>query len=328
MSTDQIVKFILADGLVRGAAIRLDATWAEILARRQYPVQIQSLLGEMCSGLAAMAGSIKFNGSLILQMMGEGSLRMAVAECQPGMGLRATAKWSEPLIGDTLEEMLGMSLGGEKHGIKCVITLDPSNRKPGQQAYQGIVALHDDRDVPFTSLSQVLANYMRKSEQIDTEFVLACDDKHACALMIQRMPHEGGKGTAAEQEKQWQEHERTSHEAFHEAHVMLPSVKANELLNTEPATLLHRLFWEQGLKMWDAGSDTGRPHFQCSCSRDKVRGMLQMLGREEVESIIAERGAVDVGCEFCGAQYRFDPVDAAQALLSAAQAATGSELKQ
>ncbi len=356
MAEDSIIKFILSDGLVRGAMVRLDKTWIEILSRRAYPVEIKSLLGEMCSGLTAMAGSIKFDGSLILQMMGEGSLRLAVAECQPGMGLRATAKWSEPLQGESLEAMLGVRLGRElstagppqgasapsggsedakhqawgqhKHSAKCVITLDPTNRKPGQQAYQGIVALHDDHDQPFTSLAQVLANYMQKSEQIDTQFVLACDDKSACALMIQRMPHEGGKGGAKEQEKAWELYERTSHMAFHEASVMLPTVKRDELLATEGATLLHRLFWEQGLKMWDASSDMGTPHFQCSCSRDKVRGMLQMLGREEVESIIAERGDVEVFCDFCGAQYLFDPIDAAQALLSAAQTAAGTTVKQ
>jgi molecular chaperone Hsp33 len=327
MVLDQIIKFMLSDGLVRGVLVRLDSTWAEVLRRKVYPVQIQSLLGESCAGLAAMAGSIKFDGSLIFQMMGEGSLRMTVAECQPGMGLRATAKWSDPLQGNALDEMLGASIGNSMHTAKCVITLDPQNRKPGQQAYQGIVALHGDDDKPFTTLAQVLANYMQKSEQIDTRFVLASNDTTACALMIQRMPHEGGKGTATEQEKQWQQYERTSHEAFHEAHVMLPSVKADELLNTEPATMLHRLFWEQKLKMWDAAAENGTPHFQCSCSRDKVRGMLQMLGRDEVQSIIAERGAVDVGCDFCGAQYRFDPVDAAQALLDAVPA-QGSTLKQ
>jgi molecular chaperone Hsp33 len=224
--------------------------------------------------------------------------------------------------------MLGASIGAGQHSAKCVITLDPANRQPGQQAYQGIVALHDDHDQAFTTLAQVLANYMQKSEQIDTQFVLACDDKSACALMIQRMPHEGGKGDAAAQERAWQQHERTSHAAFEEAAVMLPTVMRDELLATEGATLLHRLFWEQGLKMWDASSDMGTPHFQCSCSRDKVRGMLQMLGRAEVESIIAERGDVEVFCDFCGAQYLFDPIDAAQALLSAAQVAAGTNVKQ
>jgi molecular chaperone Hsp33 len=325
---DQLIKFVLADGLVRGAAVRLDATWQEMLARRTYPKEIQSLLGDMCAGLVAMAGSIKFDGSLILQMMGEGSLRLAVAECQPGLGMRATAKWTEPLVTHSLEAMLGASINATQHSAKCVITLDPKNRKPGQQAYQGIVALHDDKDEPFTTLAQVLANYMQKSEQIDTRFVLASDGTQACALMLQRMPHEGGKGSKAAQEKAWQEHERTSYAAFDEALVMLPTVKAEELLNTESATLLHRLFWEQGLKMWDASAETGTPHFHCTCSRDKVRGMLQMLGRDEVESIIAERGEVEVSCDFCGAQYRFDPVDAAQALLDAAKAVAGTTLKQ
>ena len=40
--------------------------------------------------------------------------------------------------------------------------------------------------------------------------------------------------------------------------------------------------------------------------------MIRSLGVEEAESILAERGDIEVGCDFCGKQYRFDAVDAAQ----------------
>ncbi|MBU6438493.1 MAG: Hsp33 family molecular chaperone HslO, partial [Betaproteobacteria bacterium] len=253
-----------------------------------------------------MAASIKFNGSLILQMMGEGSLRMAVAECSPGYGLRATAQWREPLAEGPLEQMLGAA--AQRHAARCVITLDPLDRLPGQQPYQGIVALHDDAGQPYAQLAEVLAQYMARSEQIDTRFVLACDGKQACGVLLQRMPLEGGVADAGRA--------AASHDAFDTALAVIGTLQADELLATETATLLHRLFWQQDVQAWNAQRDGTAPHFHCTCSRDKVRDMLRMLGRDEVESIIAERGAVDVNCEFCGAAYHFDLVDAAQALLA------------
>jgi molecular chaperone Hsp33 len=187
--TDSLHKFMLAGGLVRGAVVRLQSTWQEVQARRDYPPVLHDLLGEMAAGTALMASSIKFNGSLILQMMGEGALRVAVAECAPGMALRATAKWREPLEVDGLSELLGSA--HPNTSARCVITLDPQDKLPGQQAYQGIVALSDDLDKPYASLAEVLANYMGKSEQIETRFMLACDANSACGLLVQRMPQRG-----------------------------------------------------------------------------------------------------------------------------------------
>lgn len=319
---DELHKFILSNGLVRGAAVRLDASWQEALKRRTYPQAVQALLGEMMAGSALMAASIKFNGSLILQMMGEGSLRVAVVECSAGFGLRGTAKWHEPFEPGPLEQMLGKGIGTHtpQHAARCMITLDPLNKAPGQQPYQGIVALHDDAGIAFNKLADVLALYMARSEQIDTRFVLACDAQHACGVMVQRMPLEGG---AADRR-----HDAQSHEAYDAAVASLGTLHAPELLATEPATLLHRLFWQQEMKCWNLQSEGTVPHFHCTCSRDKVRDMLRMLGRDEVEGIIAERGAVDVNCDFCGATYHFDVVDAAQAFLSQAVQAQGTGQSQ
>jgi molecular chaperone Hsp33 len=319
-------KFIVAGGLVRGAAVRLDGTWREMLARRSYPPVIQSLLGEMAAGAALMAASIKFNGSLVLQMMGEGGLRVAVAECAPGMALRATAKWSEPVVAESLDGLLGASLPGNH--ARCVITLDPKDKLPGQQPYQGVVGLLDDADKPFATLAEVLANYMVRSEQIETRFVLACDGDRACGLLVQRMPHEGGAGDKSVLAAAEQAHSSASHAAFEEALMMLATLKAPELLATPPEDLVRKLFTELQLQQWDAADDTGTPHFACSCSRDKVAGMLRLLGTAEVESILSERENVEVACEFCGKQYHFDAVDAAQVFVAAANAQAASSVKQ
>jgi molecular chaperone Hsp33 len=308
--TDELHSFVLGDGGVRGAVVRLASSWHEVQARRAYPPSLQQLLGEMLAGVSLMASTIKFDGSLVLQMMGEGALSMAVAECQPGMGLRATAKWHEPFEAGSLEAMLGRPVVGatrSKHAPRCVITLDPLDKSKGQQAYQGVVPLHGDDGRSLASLKDVLELYMLRSEQLDTRFVLACDARTAAGVLIQRMPVTGGTVSG-----------KHSDLLYEDASIMLASLKADELLSVEPQTIARRLFWQQGLRVWSrSGAQSHAPHFSCTCSREKVRNMLQMLGRDEVESIIAERGEVEVSCDFCGATYQFDPVDAAQALLSA-----------
>ncbi len=320
---DQLVKFIVGTGLVRGAIVRCDSAWIEAQARRGYPVGLGRLLGEMLAGSSLLAASIKFEGTLILQMMGEGCLRMAVAECAPGYALRGTAKWHEPWVEDSLDRMLGGALGGR--AARCVITLDPRDGQGLRQPYQGVVALADDQGRPLGDLAAVLANYMHKSEQIDTRFVLACDERRCAGLMIQRMPKEGGVQADVESDPVHRHWLAQSTDAFAGAQALLATVGADELLASEPQALLQRLFWEPGLHAWSSVDDPQQPgaapHFACSCSRERVGGMLRMLGRAEVEALLDERGVIDVGCDFCGKQYRFDAVDAAQALLADAHRA-------
>jgi molecular chaperone Hsp33 len=326
----------MADGLVRGAAVRLESTWQEIRARRSYPARVESLLGEMSAGAVLLASSIKFDGSLVMQMMGEGALRMAVAECMPGNGVRATAKWQSELESMTevsLDTLLGTGLGGTESSARFVITLDPANKQPGQQPYQGVVALEDEEGKAYDSLAAILQNYMLRSEQLETQFVICCDDKAAVGMMIQRMPHEGGSGDKAAQEAAYAAHESASHAAFEEAAMKLATLKSPEQLEHAPEELVYRLFWEQSLQAWHESDEPGRnegkkPHFSCTCSREKVSSMLKMLGRAEVESILSERERVEVGCDFCGKQYEFDAVEAAQIFIAQAVQAGASGTMQ
>ena len=89
---------------------------------------------------------------------------------------------------------------------------------------------------------------------------------------------------------------------------MAASLTAEELLNLDAENILHRLFWEEKLLRFEPLT----PSFACSCSRERVSNMIRSLGTDEVDSILAEQGQVEVGCDFCGQQYRYDAVDAAQ----------------
>jgi molecular chaperone Hsp33 len=302
----------LFDGLpVRGSIVRLTDAWTEILARRQantttgaWPPPVAELLGEMAAAGVLMQSNIKFNGALVLQIFGDGPVKVAVAEVQHDLSLRATAK----VVGDVgvnarLPELVNVGNKG-----RCAITLDPKDKFPGQQPYQGVVPLHGDHREKISKLSEVLEHYMLQSEQLDTRLVLAADNKVAAGLLIQRLPLEGEGNLAGSMVSRENEDEIGRNEDFNRISILAASITREELLELDVDTVLRRLFWEEKVLRFEPQT----PHFACTCSRERVTNMIRGLGQEEAESIIAERGEIDVGCDFCGQQYRFDAVDAAQ----------------
>ena len=311
----QLHKFLF-DGLpVRGMLVQLTDVWQEVLKRRAanvetgpYAEPVRHLLGEMTAAAVLMQSNIKFNGALVMQIFGDGPLKLAVVEVQPDLSLRATAK----VVGElgnasTLPEMVNVNNEG-----KCAITLDPLNKMPGQQPYQGVVPLFDDQRKKIDKFSEVLQHYMLQSEQLDTTLVLAANDTTAAGLLIQRLPVKGEANLAA-QASMGDEDGIGLSEDYNRISILAASLTADELLSLDAETILRRLFWEEKLVRFEPLT----PSFACSCSRERVSNMIRSLGTEEVESILAERGNVEVGCDFCGQQYRYDAVDAAHIFTSA-----------
>ena len=299
----ELTKFLFEGLPVRGVLVRLSESWQEVLRRREalgaFPVEVRSLLGEMVAAGALMQANIKFNGALVLQLHGDGPVKLAVAEVQADQRFRATAK----VVGDVpagaqLEALVNVQGQG-----RCAITLDPQDRQPGQQPYQGVVSLHGDQREPLQKLSDVLEHYMLQSEQLDTRLILAANDEVAAGLLIQRLPVEGAGNLSGQGLRN--EDEIGINEGFNRIAILAATLTSEELLSLSPDQILHRLFWEETVRKFEPE----HPQFACTCSRERVQGMLRGLGREESDSLIAERGLVEVGCEFCGVQYRFDAVD-------------------
>lgn len=297
----ELHKFLFEGLPVRGMLVRLTDSWQEVLGRRQalgeHPAPVRALLGEMAAAAVLMQANIKFNGALVLQIFGDGPVKLAVAEVQPELTFRATAK----VVGEVpeaagLEALL--NVGGQG---RCAITLDPKERLPGLQPYQGVVPLYGDQREPLQQVAQVLEHYMLQSEQLDTRLVLAADDKVAAGLLIQRLPVEGAGNLGAARN----EDEIGRNEDYLRIAMLAATLTRDELLGLDPQQILHRLFHEETVRLFEPL----QPRFACTCSRERVRNMLRGLGREESDSLIAERGEVEVGCEFCGQQYRFDAVD-------------------
>ena len=309
----ELHKFIF-DGLpVRGSIVRLTDAWQEILRRRAsnstvgaYPPPVAELLGEMTAAAALMQSNIKFDGALVLQVFGDGPVKVAVVEVQPDMAFRTTAS----VMGDVPADATLSALVNQNNEGRCAITLDPKTKFPGQQPYQGVVPLYGDKREKLEKVSDVLQHYMLQSEQLDTLLVLAADEKTAAGILIQRLPAKGEGNLAAGAEAN--EDGIGINEDYNRIAHLASTLKREELLSLDVDTILRRLFWEEQVLMFTPHIGATAPRFHCTCSRERVGSMIQSLGRDEVESILSEREDVEVGCEFCGQMYRFDAVDAAQ----------------
>ena len=298
-TNDTLQKFIFDNAAVRGEFVEISDTWREIQARHNYPPAVKTVLGEMVAAAALLSANLKFNGAIIMQIHGDGPVRLLVVECGSDLQLRATAKVAEGSdIADdaTLTELLNVT----GHG-RFVITLDPTDKMPGQQPYQGIVPLDGD------DMATVIENYMLRSEQLDTRLWLAADEHVSRGLLLQKLPRHSGKDDQIVQAS-----EAEDLETWNRAVMLASTLKQPELLSTGIQTLMERLFWAETIRVFDPA----HPTFHCSCTREKVGNMLKMLGAEEVESALAELGHIGVNCDFCGKHYDYDKVDCAQLFAS------------
>jgi len=238
-----------------------------------------------------------------------------VAEVQSDLAFRVTAK----VVGEVAPDAQLEALVNVRGQGRCSITLDPKDRFPGQQPYQGVVSLHGDQREPLQHISEVLEHYMLQSEQLDTRLILAANDEVAAGLLIQRLPVEGVGNLGRRNED-----EIGINEAFNRIAMLAATLTREELLTLDADTVLRRLFWEEPLRRFPVQRGFEGPRFECNCSRERVASMLVGLGREEVDSIVAEQTRVEVGCDFCGVKYRFDAVDVGEVFTPPDQQAPGS----
>lgn len=272
---DSLRRFLLESTPVRGEIVHLDATWRAVLERREYPAPLEKLLGEMMAAAALLSATLKFDGSLIMQMQGSGPVQLLVVEATSRHTLRATAKWEGELADGNVKALLGSG--------RFVISIVPED---GKQTYQGIVDMQGD------SIAAVLEHYMAQSEQLETRLWLAADSKQAGGLLLQKLPAAPTMDA----------------DAWNRAIRLGGTIRSEELLSLPATEIIRRLYHEEDVRVFDS-----RPvAFRCSCSRERVTSMLRMLGHDEVRSIIEEQQSVEVDCEFCGRHYSFDAVDAAQ----------------
>ncbi|WP_018953307.1 Hsp33 family molecular chaperone HslO [Thioalkalivibrio sulfidiphilus] len=272
--TDTLHRFLLETTNVRGEWVHLDATWQALLERYAYPPVVRDLLGQALAAVALLSATIKFDGSLILQVTGNGPVNLLVVQASGHGTVRGLARWQSEVPAGDLAAQFGDG--------RMVMTIDPGQ---GRERYQGIVPLEG------ASLSAALEGYFTRSEQLPTRLWLAADGQRAAGLLLQALPGED-----------------RDPDAFHRAVTLADTLKDQELLELPVQTLLHRLYHEEDVRLLDASPVS----FRCSCSRDRVADMLRGLGKAELRAIMDREGQVEVHCEFCNAGYRFDAVDVEQ----------------
>jgi molecular chaperone Hsp33 len=285
---DTLQRFLFESAPIRGEVAHLDATWRAVLDRHDYPPVLRTLLGELMAAGALLAATLKFEGSIVLQLQGNGPVTLIVVECTSEQTLRATAKWSGELADDAaLDGLLGDG--------RFVITLVPSD---GRQSYQGIV------EIDPAGVAASLEHYMRTSEQLDTRLWLAAGDERAAGLLLQKLPAR----------------EEPDEDSWNRATTLAETITEPELLALPARNLLHRLYHQEDIRLFEP-----RPvSFRCSCSSERVATMLKTLGLAEVRAILEERDAVEVTCEFCNRAYRYDSIDAEQLFAAAPPSQPGT----
>lgn len=270
-ATDSLHRFLFEGNRVRGEIIHLDATWRALQATTAYPTPVRDLLGEAAAAAALLTPTLKFKGRLTLQVSGGGPVNLLVVQCTSENTLRGLARWKgEPHAGE-FGELLG--------GGRLAITVDPER---GKERYQGIV------EVGRAGLADTLEGYFAQSEQLGTRIWLAADGYRAAGLLLQQLPGEAEDA-----------------DAWNRVQQLGGTLTRYELLQLDPERLMRRLFHEEDLRVFESVPFS----FRCSCSRGSIEAVLRGLGREEVQSILVEEGAVRVDCDFCGQHYEFDGID-------------------
>jgi molecular chaperone Hsp33 len=278
---DALARFVFEHSAVRGALVSLDDACRDILRCHAYPPALSRVLAELLAATALLASTLKFKGALVVQLQGDGPVRLLVVECTADLALRATAQWNAAAEALPHDASLAQLAGGRAHG-RLAISLDP---KDGSPIHQGIVALE------ATSIALLIEHYLTKSEQIESALAIATEDGHARGLLLQRLP-----GAAAHDDATW----------ARVAAIARNTPSAGLFVNGGADAVLQRRFPDDDLRLFSARA----VRFACSCSQERVANALRMIGRVEVESILDEQGQVGVTCEFCNRSYTFDAEDA------------------
>ncbi|GHC18608.1 Hsp33 family molecular chaperone HslO [Aidingimonas halophila] len=275
--TDQIQRFLFDDTNVRGEIVGLESAYKEVLDKQSHPEPVARLLGELLAAVALLTETVKLDGTLSIEVRGQGALSLLMAESNPGGELRAIARLAEdqalPAHETDFRQLVGEG--------QIVITLDP---REGNR-YQGIVALDAD------TLGGCLEAYFERSEQLPTRLWLAADGQRAGGLLLQQLPDDGRQSCDAD--------------AWNRCVKLADTLSDGELLSLEQRELLFRLYHEETARVFDPKS----LRFGCTCSRERIARALLGLGAEELRDILDEQKAIDTHCHFCHTHYHFSAAE-------------------
>ncbi len=270
---DKLYRYLFQNRAVRGEWVRLNRTFTETLNTHHYPKAVQNLLGEMLVASSLLTATMKFEGSITVQIQGDGALKLAVVNGNEQQQFRALARVEGEIAEDaTLHQMIG-------NGV-LVISIIPNNG----ERYQGVIGL----DKP--TVSECLEDYFARSEQLATQLTIRVGEYHgeavAAGMLLQIVPDGIG-----------------SPEDFEHLATLTATVKADEIFGLDAESLLYRLYHEENVEVYPPQVT----EFKCGCSRERSGGAILLLPESEIAEMLAEKqGVIDIQCECCGTQYFFD----------------------
>ncbi|WP_238116014.1 Hsp33 family molecular chaperone HslO [Vibrio cincinnatiensis] len=278
MANNQLHRYLFEDFSVRGELVQLDDVFQQIITSQAYPKPIQTLLGELLVATTLLTATLKFEGSITLQLQGDGPVSLVVINGDNQQKVRGVARWQ----GEIEEEANFHQLMGKGH---LVITIEP---KKGER-YQGVVGLEGD------SLAQVLEGYFLRSEQLNTRLWIRTGEHagkpHAAGMLLQVMPD----GTGTEND-------------FEHLEQLTNTVKDEELFSLAANELLYRLYNQEKVQLFTPQA----VEFKCGCSRDRSASAIIAIDKEQINTILAEEGVVALHCDYCGTTYSFDSAQVAE----------------
>jgi molecular chaperone Hsp33 len=293
---DCLHRFLFEHYPIRGHIVHLDASWRALLEHRDYPPAIRDTLGEAVAASVLLAATLKFDGTLSLQLQGQGPMHLMLAQCSSDLGVRAVARYREAVAARDLA-----ALSGEGN---LTVTLENDDLT---QRYQGVVPLVGER------LADCLGGYFESSEQLPTRLWLHATEKGTSGLLLQRLSDDTVHARTNPDRRAELPEPDDIDDAWRRVQLLGDTLRGEELQGLSDREILRRLFAEDDVRLFESAP----VFFRCRCSRERVIGMLRSLGAEEIRSVLAERGEVEVRCDFCNRAYRFDAVDVERLFVSA-----------
>lgn len=277
---DSLHRFIIENSSVRGELVHLDASWKAILERNEYPDVVKKQLGDALAAVALLSATIKYKGKIVLQIQGDGPLHLLVVQATSDNTVRGVARWKGDVPSGSLKDVFGEAT--------MLITIEAETGTP----YQGVIELKGD------TLANGIEDYFKQSEQLPTRLWLASNDDTCAGFLLQELPSDENESP------DWGHHEH-----------LAATVTKEELLTLSVKDLLHRLYHESDVRLFDSEIFS----FRCGCSSERIDSMLLSLGYDEVKQTVQQEGGVSVDCEFCNAHYEYDIVDVEQLFASSDQ---------
>ncbi|MFA0415249.1 Hsp33 family molecular chaperone HslO [Vibrio renipiscarius] len=283
MKNNVLNRYLFEDLSVRGEMVQLDEAYQQIIASKEYPVALKKLLGELLVSTTLLTATLKFEGSITIQLQGDGPVSLAVINGDHDQKIRGVARWDGEIADNaTLHEMMGKGY--------LVITIEP---KKGER-YQGIVGLEGE------NLTQVIENYFANSEQLKTRLWIRTGElngkAHAAGMLIQIMPD--GTGSVDD---------------FEHLEQLTNTVKDEELFGLEAEELLYRLYNQDKVRLFEPQPVV----FHCGCSRERSGAAIITVDRAEINDILAEEGSVSLHCDYCGTTYSFNEPEVSELFINA-----------